>query len=334
MSALNSSRFFFVLSGAFLLLAALFVGSLLAGRVWIPLSEILGFSAAPDSDLRRMIVTELRLPRAILACMVGAVLGLSGAVLQGLTRNPLAEPGLLGVSSGAALGSVIAIYFGWTAMFAAAAPLMGLMGAAGAAALTFALGRGGGTIALILAGAAVAGLTSALISLALNLAPSPYAAYEIMTWLMGSLADRSWDHVLLVAPFIAAGCLLLAFTARGLDALTLGEAQAQSLGVNLKVLRLLVLAGTALGVGAATSVTGAIGFVGLVAPHLVRPFVGHQPSRVLFPSALLGAVLLLAADIGARLIHIGPEMKLGVFTSLLGTPFFFWLVVRLRKTAP
>jgi iron complex transport system permease protein len=288
----------------------------------------------PADDPLRLIIVELRLPRAVLACMVGAVLGLSGAVLQGLTRNPLAEPGLLGVSSGAALGAVIALYFGLSSGLAVAAPIMGLAGAAGAAVLTFALGRGGGTIALILAGAAVTGLMSACISLALNLAPSPYAAYEIMTWLMGSLADRSWNHVLLVLPFIVAGSALLTMAARGLDALTLGEIQAQSLGVDLGRLRILALLGTALGVGAATAVTGAIGFIGLVAPHLVRGFAGNQPSRVLMPSAVLGAVLLLAADIGTRLIQVGPEMKVGVFTSLLGTPFFFWLVVKLRRTAP
>jgi iron complex transport system permease protein len=200
--------------------------------------------------------------------------------------------------------------------------------------LTFSLGGGRGTLALILAGAAVSALTSALISLALNLAPSPYAAYEIMTWLLGSLADRSWDHVVLAAPFILAGCALLFIAGRSLDALTLGEAQAESLGVDLTRLRAMTLIGTALAVGAATSVAGAIGFIGLVAPHLVRPFVGYQPRRVLLPAALAGAVLLLTADIATRLIHFGPEMKLGVFTSLLGTPFFFWLVVRLKGTSP
>ncbi|HEY5347627.1 MAG TPA: iron ABC transporter permease, partial [Rhizomicrobium sp.] len=193
---------------------------------------------------------------------------------------------------------------------------------------------GGGTLALILAGAAVSGFTSALISLALNLAPNPYAAYEIMTWLLGSLADRNWSHVLLVLPFIAAGCAMLAFTGRALDALSLGEAQAQSLGVNLDRLRLLVVLGTALSVGAVTAVTGAIGFIGLVAPHLVRPFAGHQPGRILLPASLLGALLLLAADIATRLVHTEPELKLGVFTSLIGAPFFFWLVLRLRKTSP
>jgi iron complex transport system permease protein len=317
-----------------LLLALMFAISLLAGRVWLPLGEVWRGLWSSDPNLAATIITQLRLPRAILALEVGAALGLSGAVLQGVTRNPLAEPGLLGVSAGAALGAVIAVYFGLATHFATAAPLLGLLGALLASAVTFALGRGGGTITLVLAGAAVSALAAAGISLALNLAPNPYAAYEIMTWLMGSLADRSWVQVFLVTPFILLGCMTLLFTARGIDALTLGEAQAQSLGVDLRRLYLLAVFGTALAIGASTAVTGVVGFIGLVAPHLVRPLMGHQPSRILLPAALSGALLLLFADVATRLIHIGTEMKLGVLTSLIGTPFFFWLVVRLRKTAP
>lgn len=316
------------------ILCGLVVVSLLSGRVWLSPSEVLQGLFSSDAQLASLIVTELRLPRTVLAIAVGATLGICGAVLQGLTRNPLAEPGLLGVSAGASLGASIAIYFGIAAYATAVIPAFGLLGAMTAMALTFALGRGGGTLGLVLAGMAVTGFMFALIQLALNLAPSVQAAYEIMTWLMGSLADRSWDHVLLVAPFIIAGCGMLAFTGRALDALSLGETQAESLGVDLQRLRLIALMGTAMAVGAATSVTGTIPFIGLVGPHLVRPFVGYQPSRILLPAALAGAVLLLGADIGTRLIRLGPEMKLGVFTALLGTPFFFWLVVRLPKTSP
>jgi iron complex transport system permease protein len=240
----------------------------------------------------------------------------------------------LGVSAGAALGAVIAVYFGFATHFMTAAPLLGLLGALLASVLTFALGRGGGTITLVLAGAAVSALAAAGIAMALNLAPNPYAAYEIMTWLMGSLSDRSWTHVVLVTPFILLGCAMLLFTARGVDALALGEAQAQSLGVNLGRLYFLAVFGTALAIGASTAVTGVVGFIGLVAPHVVRPLLGHQPSRILFPAALSGALLLLFADVATRLIHVGAELRLGVLTSLIGTPFFFWLVVRLRKTAP
>jgi iron complex transport system permease protein len=309
--------------GLALLVVIAFVLSLLAGRVWLSPHEIVG----AHNDLAWLIVTDLRLPRSVLALLVGASLGLSGAVLQGLTRNPLAEPGLLGVSTGAALGAVLAIYFGVTLIAGVGGPLLGLVGALAACALTFGLAAGGGTITLVLAGAAVSSLTAAGIALALNFAPNPYAAYEIMNWLLGSLADKSWNQVWLILPFVLVGCALLATTGRALDALSLGETQAESL-------RIAAIAGTALAVGAATSVTGAIGFIGLVAPHLVRPFVGHQPSRILLPAALGGALLLLIADTAARLIHLGPELKLGVFTSLVGTPFFFWLVWKLKRTSP
>lgn len=316
-----------------LLLLAATLASLATGRVWLAPSALIDGVLAPKPNLGWLILTELRLPRAILALLVGATLGLAGAVLQGLLRNPLAEPGLLGVSSGASLGAVIAIYFGLSQSFALATPLLGIIGALGAGALTFALGRGG-TLTMILAGAAVTGLTGAGLNLALNFAPSPYAAYEITTWLLGSLADRDWGQLALAAPFILVGWILLAATGRAIDALTLGEAQAESLGIDLRRTRALALAGVALAVGAATSVTGAIGFVGLVAPHLVRPFVGHQPRRVLLPSAVLGALLLLLADIATRVIPTANELKLGVLTSLVGTPFFFWLVLRLKRMSP
>jgi iron complex transport system permease protein len=316
------------------ILCGLAVVSMLVGRVWLSPADVLSGFFSGDAQLSSLIVTELRLPRTILAIAVGGTLGICGAVLQGLTRNPLAEPGLLGVSAGASFGAVIAIYFGLSLYSSAAIPLCGLLGASAAMALTLALGGGGGTLSLVLAGMAVTSFMGALISLALNLAPSPEAAFEIMTWLLGSLANRSWDHVILVAPFMIAGCAMLAFTGRALDALSLGDVQAESLGVDLRRLRLMALIGTAMAVGAATSVTGAVGFIGLVGPHLVRPLVGYQPSRILLPAAIAGAILLLAADIATRLIPISPEMKLGVFTGLLGTPFFFWLVVRLRSTSP
>ena len=318
-----------------LLLAAMLVVSLLAGRVWLPAQEVWQSLWSRNDGLAATIVTQLRLPRAVLALEVGAALGLSGAVLQGVTRNPLAEPGLLGVSAGAALGAVIAVYFGFAAHFATAAPLFGLVGALLASALTFALGSGGGNDHL---GACRRRRLGAGRRRYLQWRSTwrriPMLPTEIMTWLMGSLTDRSWLHVILVTPFVFAGCAMLLCTARGLDALALGEAQAQSLGINLRRLYVLAVFGTALSVGASTAVTGIVGFIGLVAPHLVRPLMGHQPSRVLLPAALCGALLLLFADIATRLIHVGAEMKLGVLTSLIGTPFFFWLVVRLRKTAP
>ena len=320
------------LIGALLLVVCVLL-SLGTGQVWLSPSVLVGSVFEPKPNLAWLILSELRIPRTILGLLVGATLGLSGAVLQGLLRNPLAEPGLLGVSAGAALGSVIAIYFGISAVFVLATPVLGIFGALAAASLTLAIGRGG-TLTMILAGAAVSGLMAAGLSLALNFAPSPYAAYEITVWLLGSLADRDWSHVLLAAPFIAAGWLCLILTGRDLDALTLGEAQAESLGVNLRRTRMLALAGTALSVGAATAVTGAVGFIGLLAPHLVRPFVGHQPRQVLLPAAMVGAILLLTADVATRLIPTPQEIRLGVLTSLVGTPFFFWLVARLRRLSP
>jgi iron complex transport system permease protein len=307
--------------------------SLFIGRVDVSPAELVHGVLSPRPNLAGLVVTELRLPRAVLAILVGGTLGLSGAVLQGLLRNPLAEPGLLGVSGGAAVGAAIAIYFGLAHVFPLATPLLGLVGAVGAGGLTFVLGRGG-NLTLILAGAAVSGLMGSFLALALNFAPSPYAAYEMSIWMLGSLTERSWDHVLLATPFIATGLAILCFMGRAIDALALGEVQALSMGVDMDRIRVLTLLGVGLAVGAATSVTGSIGFIGLVAPHLVRPLVGHQPSRTMAPSFMVGAVLLLLADVGTRAIPTGAEIRLGVITGLMGAPFFFWLVIRMRRLAP
>jgi iron complex transport system permease protein len=320
------------LVGAAVLIVAA-ASSLFLGRADIDPRELIHGLLSPEPTVARLVLMELRIPRVVLAILVGASLGLSGAALQGLLRNPLAEPGLLGVTAGAGLGAVMAIYFGLSQIFGLATPLLGMVGAVAAGALTLAFGRGG-TLSLILAGAAVSALMAALLALALNFAPSPFAAYEMSTWLLGSLAETSWDHILLALPFIAAGLAVLAAMGRAVDALTLGEAQAASLGIDIDRTRTLALLGVGLSVGAATAVVGAVGFVGLVAPHLVRPFVGHQPSRTLLPSALFGAALMLAADIVTRLLHTNTELRLGTITGLIGTPFFFWLVLRLRRLAP
>lgn len=318
----------------FVLLAAMAVASLAAGRVWISPAAFWHGLMTPGDQTTDLILVELRAPRAVMAMLIGAALGLSGASLQGLLRNPLAEPALLGVSGGASLGAVLAIYFGLSSLFAFATPVCGMAGALAATVLTLAVGRGGGSLTLILAGAAVSSLTVAGISLALNFAPNPYAVFEITRWLLGSLTDIGWDNVALAAPFMAVGAALLLTTGKALDSLSLGEDQAASLGVDLKRTRRVIFLGSALAVGAATAAAGAIGFVGLVAPHLVRPFVGHQPRRTLAPSAIVGAALLLAADIGTRIAPTISEIRLGVLTSLIGLPFFFWLVIRMKRTAP
>ncbi|WP_321503350.1 iron ABC transporter permease [Breoghania sp.] len=280
-----------------------------------------------------LVMREIRLPRALLGLGVGASLGLSGAVLQGLLRNPLAEPGLLGVSASASLGAVLAIYTGLSAMFPLALPLMALGGAFAAVVLVQAMTGSGGTLTIILAGVAVSSFAGAMTSLALNLSPNPFAALEIVFWMLGSLADRSMTHVWIAGPFILAGCAMLLMQGRALDTLTLGNDAARSLGTDMARVRLMAVLGTAIAVGASTAVTGAIGFVGLVVPHLLRPLVGAVPSRLLPASALGGAAMILAADIAVRLLAPGRDLKLGVLTAIIGAPFFLWLVHRARKEA-
>jgi iron complex transport system permease protein len=280
-------------------------------------------------ELAEVIFTEIRLPRTLLALLVGGTLGLCGAALQGLLRNPLAEPGLLGASSGAALGAVIMFYFGLAGASSLLLPIGAVLGSLLALAALYTLaGRRGDFLTIVLAGIAINALAAALTSLALNFAPSPYAALEILFWMLGSLADRSLAHVYLALPLLLPGWVLVVAAARGLDALTLGEQTAASLGFDPRRTQWLVIGGTALAVGAAVAVTGVVGFVGLVVPHLLRRSVGQHPSRLLLPSFLGGALLALLADSAIRLLPPGPELKLGVVTALLGAPFFLHLVMR------
>ena len=279
-----------------------------------------------------LVMQEIRLPRMLLGLMIGGSLGLAGAALQGYLRNPLAEPGLIGISSSAALGAVIAIQSGLAAAFGLALPLMALAFALLAVLILLALsGSRGDTLTLILAGIAISATTGALTQLVLNLSPNPFATSEIVFWLMGSLADRSMTHVLLALPFMAIGALLLGGIGRSLDALTLGEDAAASMGVNLRRLRLRIVIGTACVVGAGTAVAGAIGFIGLVVPHLLRPFTGNRPGPLLWASALGGAAMLLAADVAVRLLLPDRDLKLGVLTALVGAPFFLHLIWRNRR---
>ena len=307
--------------------AALYASLLAALAVFAAASVLMG-----PAGLSSLIVVEIRIPRTILAITVGASLGLSGAALQGLLRNPLAEPGLIGAAPAASFGATLAFYFGLAAVSALAVPLLAMAGAAAAVVLLYALaGRDASMLSLVLAGVAVSSFAGALTALALNLAPSPYAALEIAYWLLGSLADRALADVYVALPLMALGWALLLTTGRALDALTLGEDAARSLGVDLGRLRLTLVVGIALAVGAAVSVSGAIGFVGLVVPHLLRPLVGHEPGRLLLPSAFGGAVLVLAADLIVRLVSTGIELKLGVVTALVGAPFFLSLVLSTRR---
>jgi iron complex transport system permease protein len=315
--------------GALLLLFALC--SLLLGSEAISLLQALRESLDATPGVAGLILTELRLPRTGVALVAGASLGLCGALMQSLLRNPLASPGLIGSANGAALGAVICLYSGLAGLAGFILPLGGMFGALLATFLVYLLaGRESSSLTLILAGVAVNALAMALISLLLNLASSPYAVQEIALWMLGSLANLSRNEFWLLLPGSLLGWLLAWRQGRALDLLGLGEETALSMGVDLTGLRRRLFLIVALAVGSAVSITGAIGFIGLVVPHLIRPLVGHQPSRLLLPSALGGALLLLGADMVVRLLPVQTEIKVGVVTALIGAPFFIWLIVQNR----
>ncbi len=289
---------------------------------------------ATDPELAWLILGEVRLPRTLIVAFAGASLGLCGAAMQGLLRNPLASPELVGSANGAALGAVTALYFGFAAAWPPALPAGGFLGALAATAAVYLLaGRAAGVATVILAGVAINSFAAALIALLLNLAPSPYAVQEILLWLLGSAANRSFQDLWFLLPGTLLGWLLLVGCGRRLDALTLGEETAQTLGMDPHGLRLRLFVAIALAVGSAVAVIGAVGFVGLVAPHLMRPLVAYRPGALLWPSALAGAALLLAADLTVRLMPAGTDLKLGVVTALVGGPFFLYLILRTRERA-
>ncbi len=309
------------------LLAALALAvplSLLAGRVWLdPFSDL-----SPNALI---ILTELRLPRAILAITIGAGLGAAGAAMQGYLRNPLADPGLFGIAPGAALGAVLSFWTGW-ASTPWALPMFALAGGAGAMAmLGLIAGRTGSVMLFTLAGMMIASLAGALMSLAISFSPTPFALSEIVTWLMGALTDRSWNEVVFAVPLTLAGIALLMLAGRALDALTLGETAARSLGVNPARLQWLMIAGVGLTVGAGVAAAGIIGFVGLIVPHLLRRFTDRRPSSLILPSALAGALLLVVADSLCRVLPLASELRLGIALSLLGAPFFLGLLLQMRR---
>jgi iron complex transport system permease protein len=314
-----------------LLCAGLFVLSLVTGRVPVTPAQSLAALLHDQGTPLTVVMREIRLPRALLAVMIGASLGLAGAAMQGYLRNPLAEPGLIGVSASAGLGAVLALQTGLAAAFTLALPLSALLTALIAVGLILALaGPRGSSLTLILAGIAISALAAALTSLVLNLSPNPFAASEIVFWMMGALTDRSFEHVWIALPFMLLGWVLLASLGRGLDALTLGEDAAAAMGIRLERLRLALVIGTASCVGAATAVAGAIGFVGLVVPHVLRPFVGARPSALLWSSALGGAAMVLAADVAVRVLLPERDLKLGVLMALVGAPLFLHLIYKTR----
>jgi iron complex transport system permease protein len=299
--------------------------SIIAGKVWLP------WNAWTFDDPRWLIIAELRIPRTVLAIAVGGALGISGAAMQGYLRNPLADPGLFGISSSAALGATISLYFGFNAS-ALLLPSFALIGGS-ASMLVLALlaGRSGSLIMFALAGMIIASITGSLTTLTISLAPTPFVASQIITWLLGALIDRSWDDVKVTLPAILVGAGLIAMTGRSLDALTLGEQAARSMGVNLRRLQWLIVLGVGLCVGGSVAAAGIIGFVGLMVPHLVRPLVGGRPSAILLPSALGGALLLTLGDTLARIAPSVSELRLGIAMSMLGGPFFLVMLFRMRR---
>lgn len=279
-----------------------------------------------NDEATRTIVWEIRLPRALTAWLAGASLGLTGAALQGLLRNPLADSGVLGLSGFAALGAVVAFAFG----FAAFAPVMAILFALGAALLVTTLGWAARRPAsLVLVGVGLSSFAGGLIALALNLAPNPGALSDLVNWTLGSVEGRSLEHVLLAAALLSVGGVLIFLAARGLQALTLGDEAAIAIGANLSQTRMLVVLGAAMCTGGATAVAGVIGFVGIAAPHLVRALSGHDPARLLLPSAFAGGALLVCADIIVRLLPTDTELKLGVAAALIGGPIFALIAARL-----
>jgi iron complex transport system permease protein len=313
------------------LLVLLFVASLMTGPAHLPPDIVLKALTGSD-DAAGLIVRDIRLPRTILAVAIGATFGVAGAALQGLMRNPLAEPSLFGAPQAAAAASAAIMAFGFAGATSLAVPLGGIAGAfLSVGALVAIAGRRASLTVTLLAGLALASLAGAAVALILNLAPNPYIALEIAFWLLGSLRDRSMEHVALAGPFILASWVILALNARAFRALTLGEEAAASLGVNVGRTRTMVVIGVALGIGASVAVAGAISFVGLVAPHLVRRFYNSDPARVMLPAGLAGAVLLLAADIGVRLVPGPNEIKIGVVTAMIGVPFFLAMIFHERR---
>ncbi len=318
----------------FFLLAITALLSIGVGQAGLGLFDLSALLSGRGSEFAKIIFFDIRLPRLILALAIGAALGISGAAIQALLRNPLAEPSLLGASNVAALGAVAMIYFGIASQFSHIVPIIAALGAFLSVWLLLILsGRMASNLRIILAGFAISAFAGAGISLLLNLAPNPFAALEIAFWLLGSVEDSSMQHVVLALPLIMAGGVILLFCGRGLDALALGDEVALSMGVNIQALYLQIALGIALAVGAAVSVSGVVGFVGLIVPHMVRHFVDHEPSKTLLPSAMLGAILVGLADSIVRIIpSAGGEIKLGVLTALLGVPVFLFLISHMHRS--
>ena len=306
-------------------------GACLLGSTPLPADRVLAafFGGADVGD--RLVVWQIRLPRALAAFITGAALGISGAALQGLLRNPLAEPGVLGVSASASLFATFSLYYGLAALSPWVLPIAAIAGALAATALiALAAIRTRSVVTLILIGVGLSSFSGAAMSLLMNLAPNPFSLSDMINWMLGSVANRSFEEVGLAAPFLIVGAAILLASRRGLSALTLGEEAASGVGLNLRSQRILTVLGAGLATGGSVALAGAIGFVGIVAPHIIRPFVKHDPARSLIPSALLAGLILVIADIGVRILPTTNELKLGVVAALIGAPAFVWIAVQRR----
>lgn len=315
------------------ILISLFLACLL-GSTALSAGDVMAALVGRGDAAGTLIVWQIRLPRALAALVTGAALGMSGAALQGLLRNPLAEPGVLGVSAMSVLAATLVLYFGLTTASGLVLPVSAIIGAMAATAiLTLAAFRTGSVVTLILIGVGISSFSGALMSLLLNFAPNPFTLSDMINWTLGSVANRSLADLGLSLPFILAGMGILAFSRRGLSALTLGEEAASGLGLNLATQRLAVIVGAGLATGGSVALAGAIGFVGIITPHVIRPLVGHDPSRTLIPSALAGGLLLVSADVLVRILPTTTELKLGVVAALIGAPAFIWIAAQRRSGA-
>lgn len=325
----------YISGNIFLLVALVFVAvlSLLFGRTDMSVSDILNGLSGTASNPINIIVRELRLPRVLLGIVIGAAMGISGAALQGVLRNPLADPGVVGVSASAALGAVIAIHLGLATIWPLFIPIFAMGGALAATFILFIISaRESSVLMLILVGIGISSLAMAAISLVMNLAESPMSIRDMIMWMLGSLENRTISDLMLALPFILIGWLMMINIGQGLNALSIGEDTAQTMGINIKGLKLRVVVGSAISVGAAVAVCGSIGFVGLVVPHMVRALISNEPGKILLPSALMGGLLLTLADVVTRIPFFSTDLRLGVVTSLIGAPAFLYIIYQTRKS--
>ena len=329
------------------LLAVLAAGAALLsvtlGPVSIPVSHVtaivlspLGVELASYTRTEELVVEQIRLPRIVVGMLVGMALGTAGATMQGLFRNPMADPGIIGVSAGGAAGAVLSIALGLNRLFFLALPTFAFLGALGATFLVYGIAMTGGRFSmatLLLAGVAVSAFLGAVISAVLVMVPANETLREILFWLAGGLDARSWEHARLAAPMILGGMALILVFSRDLNLLMLGDDDARSMGVRVGAVRTLLIAAAAMVTGVAVAVSGTIAFVGLVVPHMLRLVVGPD-HRVLIPvSAVGGGLFLVVADMIARTIIQPAEFRVGIVTALVGAPFFIFLLVRNKRQA-